>query len=141
MKNGYFIGNINPTFSDKPTWNLSLVRICDETQLYHQGAWTFQATNSGSLTRCFPTLGLPQRNPPMASTGRAESTHGSDITQDGQCRKHQTFILEDPGTSNPGTWTQEQPLKTRDVQQFHDLQFGELLLRTSSNLQPTPAWL
>ena len=20
MKNGYFIGNINPTFSDKPTW-------------------------------------------------------------------------------------------------------------------------
>ena len=23
MKNGYFIGNINPTFSDKPTWSHS----------------------------------------------------------------------------------------------------------------------
>ena len=27
MKNGYFIGNINPTFSDKPIW-FHMILIC-----------------------------------------------------------------------------------------------------------------
>ena len=64
--------------SGRLTWNLSLVRICAETQLYHQGAWTPKATNSGSLTRGFPTLGYPSRIHPWLQ--QAELRAHTDLT-------------------------------------------------------------
>ena len=34
MKNGYFIGNFNPTFSDKPNWDEQAAKDADFTRIF-----------------------------------------------------------------------------------------------------------
>ena len=48
MKNGYFIGNINPTFSDEPTKNLLVSRFWTDGLSVH---WVFWATHPRSGRR------------------------------------------------------------------------------------------
>ena len=49
--NGYFIGNINPTFSDKPIYSIIFE--------YYSGIWSIMATFSGDVQYTQNGTGLP----------------------------------------------------------------------------------
>ena len=118
--------------SGRLTWNLSLVRICAETQLYHQGAWTPKATNSGSLTRGFP-LGLPQPNPPMASAElRAHTDLTSPKMDSAGSIKHSSWRIWALQTLNVGPGGPKNNLWKQGMSSNSMTCKGEVLLRTSS---------